>query len=258
VICGKPLYEYDHLDGPTVLNKPDRVTLLCDLHHRERTNGLLPTEVVEQANRDPINKRLGESAPYTLHYAGTRCAVEIGSNVIEGDLPEGKTLCVFKVGGKCLIGFERSDDHLLLSLDVRGADGRQLILIERNELVYWINTWDIQLVGRRLTLRRELGDIVFDARFAPPSSVTIERAEFFDPALGSVAHITRGAMTLPGNIIMSGNTFRNVGTAISYGAASPQRMPQGANVSADRNRKAGRNELCPCGSGLKFKRCHGN
>jgi preprotein translocase subunit SecA len=45
------------------------------------------------------------------------------------------------------------------------------------------------------------------------------------------------------------------------GAAAGQRLPpplpdpQGTFVRGDR--KVGRNELCPCGSGKKFKHCHG-
>ncbi len=28
-------------------------------------------------------------------------------------------------------------------------------------------------------------------------------------------------------------------------------------IKRDQNRKIGRNEKCPCGSGRKYKRCHG-
>jgi preprotein translocase subunit SecA len=41
-----------------------------------------------------------------------------------------------------------------------------------------------------------------------------------------------------------------------YGATAPQRA---ANAAAVGNKpgKVGRNDPCPCGSGRKYKRCHG-
>jgi uncharacterized protein YecA (UPF0149 family) len=34
-------------------------------------------------------------------------------------------------------------------------------------------------------------------------------------------------------------------------------MVPAGNGTADADRKAGRNDPCPCGSGKKYKRCHG-
>jgi preprotein translocase subunit SecA len=51
---------------------------------------------------------------------------------------------------------------------------------------------------------------------------------------------------------------RNVVESSSEGtrAASGAAAPDNGGVVADRH-KVGRNEPCPCGSGLKYKRCHG-
>jgi preprotein translocase subunit SecA len=48
------------------------------------------------------------------------------------------------------------------------------------------------------------------------------------------------------------------GRAVS-GAAQPFPPPaaEGAGTFVRSDRKVGRNELCPCGSGKKFKHCHG-
>jgi hypothetical protein len=58
----------------------EEITLLCDMHHREKTNGLLPLDHVVAANREPFNLRRGVSKPYNLHYSGTGCETIIGSN----------------------------------------------------------------------------------------------------------------------------------------------------------------------------------
>jgi hypothetical protein len=257
VICGLPLYEYDHLDGPTDVNDPGRITLLCDRHHKERTNGLLPTPDVEKANVQPHNVRLGASAPYALNYSGSQCSIRMASNVHSSDLIDGARMCVLEVSGRCLVGFDYEDEHLLLTLDLRDADDHQLMLIDRSELVYWIDTWDIQLVGQRLTFRRDLGDIIFDATFSPPTEIVIHRADFFVSG-NQLSSVTDDEVRLPG-VVMRGNTFHNVGTAFSFGGA-PVRPAANTRPSAPpvkRPPKIGRNESCFCGSGKKFKRCHG-
>src|SRR5215470_1873155 len=70
VICGLPLYEYEHMLGWANVERHEaaEITLLCDQHHRERTNGLLPIEAVKQANTDPINFKTGLAKPYDLHF----------------------------------------------------------------------------------------------------------------------------------------------------------------------------------------------
>ena len=40
-------------------------------------------------------------------------------------------------------------------------------------------------------------------------------------------------------------------------SASSKRFPQEGRSKISRQKKVGRNEPCPCGSGMKFKRCHG-
>ena len=41
------------------------------------------------------------------------------------------------------------------------------------------------------------------------------------------------------------------------GAAAGRRLPQPVGAGAGDGRKVGRNDQCPCGSGKKYKRCHG-
>ena len=82
VICGLPLYEYDHIFGwaDTREHMAEEITLLCDKHHREKTSGLLPVEMVIEANSSPHNLRSGVSKPYDLHFSGSECEISIGGN----------------------------------------------------------------------------------------------------------------------------------------------------------------------------------
>src|SRR4051794_27586019 len=82
VICGLPLYEYEHMYEwvHTHSHAADELTLLCDRHHAEKTKGLLPKAVVMNANAAPVNIRNGVSEPYGLHFSGSECEVNIGGN----------------------------------------------------------------------------------------------------------------------------------------------------------------------------------
>jgi preprotein translocase subunit SecA len=50
-------------------------------------------------------------------------------------------------------------------------------------------------------------------------------------------------------------TAAMIGSAMSHASSSSQAAP--ADMSADNVPKVGRNDPCPCGSGKKYKQCHG-
>lgn len=86
VICGHPLYEYHHMDPYAEVeeHREENLTLLCDGHHREATNGLLTCEQIAEANESPHNAASGVSRPFALHFSGREFNVEIGSNKLVG------------------------------------------------------------------------------------------------------------------------------------------------------------------------------
>ena len=50
--------------------------------------------------------------------------------------------------------------------------------------------------------------------------------------------------------------FKEVAISLNITAEKPSRFISDVNIDSTLN-KVGRNELCPCGSGKKFKKCHG-
>lgn len=76
-----PLYEYEHMEEWASVKRhvAEEITLLCDQHHREKTGGFLPKEMVRNADSDPFNLREGVSKPYCLHFSGK--TAEIASHV---------------------------------------------------------------------------------------------------------------------------------------------------------------------------------
>ncbi len=178
VICGKPLYEYDHLLGWANVHRhvADEITLLCDQHHRERTNGLLPAAGVASANQNPFNLRLGVSPPYDLHYSGYECVANFGNNVFTvEDRGYGTILVPLIIDGMAPVVFTLADGHLLLSVTLFDEANRAVLRIDQNQLMYTIDQWDIEFAGRALTIRAGRGDVFIDITFEPPNRIQFNR-----------------------------------------------------------------------------------
>ncbi len=181
VICGIPLYEYEHMDEWAEVERhvADEITLLCDQHHREKTGGLLPKEVVREANANPFNLREGVSRPYNLHFSGKIAEVEIGGNSFTcEDQGYGTAMVPLSVDGTPLIGLIMADGHLLLNLVIFDEFNAPVLHIKNNQLYYSTEPWDIQLVGTKLSVREAHRKILIEINFQPPNRIAINRGRF--------------------------------------------------------------------------------
>lgn len=177
VICGCPLYTYEHMvdfaENP--VHERDNLTLLCDLHQREKTNKLLPRADVQAANKDPFNRARGVTHPYGLHFSGGRCEMLLGGNRF---LSEGQRLVPLLVNNEEPIAFEfTGDGHLKLHASIRDRSGEIALLVVANEIVMAATAWDITFIGTRLTLRHGPGDFQFEASFQAPDRIDITRLD---------------------------------------------------------------------------------
>jgi trigger factor len=176
-----PLYEYEHMQEWAEVKRhvADEITLLCDQHHREKTGGLLPKEVVLEANADPFNLREGVSKPYDLHFSGKAAHIEIGGNSFTcEDRGYGTAMAPISVDGTPLIGLIMADGHLLLNLIIFDEFNKPVLHIKNNQLYYSTDPWDIQLVGTKLTVREAHRKILIEIDFQPPDKVVINRGRF--------------------------------------------------------------------------------
>jgi hypothetical protein len=181
VFCGLPLYEYDHVVDWSTVRKhvAEDITLLCDTHHREKTNGLLPVEDIREANRNPYNLRVGVSKPYDLHYEGEECMATIGSSYFTTrDRGYGTNMIPLMIDSVPVLGFVLADGHLLLNLFVCDEYNNPVLQIVNNQLVYTVSSWDIQLTGRNLIIREAHRKILIDIVFEVPNKVVINRGRF--------------------------------------------------------------------------------
>lgn len=181
VICGIPLYEYEHMSEWAQVKRhvAEEITLLCDQHHREKTGGLLPKSVVEEADKNPFNHQEGVSKPYNLHFSGTDAHIEIGGNTFKSKALEyASTLIPLSVDGTPLIGFVLADGHLLFNLVIFDEFNHPVLHIKNNQLFYSNIPWDIQLVGTTLTVREAHRKILVEIEFKPPNRVVINKGRF--------------------------------------------------------------------------------
>jgi hypothetical protein len=168
VVCGLPLYDYDHLLGWATVQRhaAAEITLLCGQHHREKGAGLLPAATVDAANR-------------YLHYSGDECEVVLGGNTFSAkDGGYGTVLLPISVDDTPLLAFILGDGHLMLNLNLFDQYNNLVLQIKNNQLIQAISPWDIQLIGRNLVVREAERKILVDITFEPPGRIIVRRGRF--------------------------------------------------------------------------------
>jgi hypothetical protein len=177
VMCGSPIYDYEHVHGYTVTGHvEDAITLLCPMHHREKTAGRLPVSIVEDANARPHNlhHRIGGANPL---YFGPEIKIVFGNFVCEPK-PGRSTGLGVSVDGDFLIGVS-AQPVLELSLDIRDSSNRPLLVVRKGRLRHATRAWDVQYVGTTLTIREGLRKVVLQVEFAAPSMVIVHTADLW-------------------------------------------------------------------------------
>lgn len=224
VICGLPLYEYEHMEGWANVQRhvANEITLLCDKHHKERTNGLVPIQAVIEANTTPHNLKEGVSKPYDLHFSAQQAEIVLGSNSFFAQYQGyGTILAPLVIDTVPIIGFILGDEHLLLNLVINDEFNQRVLHIKNNQIFYSVGVWDIQLVGRKLIIREQARKILIEINFQPPDKITIERGRFL---FNGIEVLIR-----PTNLLITNNSFllqkcssRNVNFGIVIGESISQ------------------------------------
>ncbi|MCU5414773.1 HNH endonuclease [Bacillus wiedmannii] len=180
VICGFPIFDYDHMKEWSKVKEhvAEDITLLCPEHHRAVTQGILPRQAVIEANLNPFNLRQGHSTPMGFYYKGDSCEFLIGGNRFTMDSPEGeiKQLIPIMVDGIPLLSFILVNGQLLLSANLFDENNQEILLIVENQIVYSTEPWDIQMVGKTLTIREKARKILVNITFETPNKVIIDKA----------------------------------------------------------------------------------
>jgi hypothetical protein len=177
-----PLYQYDHVVPFSEVqeHEPENIVLLCDQHHREKTAGLLPAEALAAASADPYNLQADATPPYDLYFAGYRCEAVIGTvSHLTSTLVDEAVMIPLLIDDTPIVLFKREDGHLLLTVQLFNSDNELVVQVVDNQLSYSVAQWDVELVGRTLTVRAGRGDIFIRMTFEPPDRFLIDRAHIW-------------------------------------------------------------------------------
>jgi hypothetical protein len=220
VVCGIPIYEIDHLIPYSEAKEhaPENLVLLCKQHHGEKTLGLLPPEVVAEANADPYNRRTGVSSAQDLRYVGAGCEALIGSNRhVWPRLENGMVTLPLLVDDTPIVLFRAEDGHLLLTVQLFNEQNDMLVQIVDNELVFSVEPWDVEFKGRQLTVRGGPRDIFVRMRFDPADSqITIDRGHIWRNGIELEIRPDR-VVLLPNQNVVSNSTAVNCLAGLSTG-----------------------------------------
>lgn len=183
VICGNPIYDYEHMNQWAIVREhvTEDITLLCPSHHREKTVGRLPLEMVKKADSMPYNIKHGRSNSMELYFSGNSCTFFFGGNSFSMDSHKiyPSILIPLMVDEVALFSFVLLGRKLMLNANIFDEDNNLILKIVNNNLVYSVDNWDITFIGKNLTIRQDLSKILLNISFETPNKVKINRARLF-------------------------------------------------------------------------------
>lgn len=183
VICGCPIFEYDHIRpfSEEKEHNQDNLVLLCPTHHTEKTKGLITFDKVVEYSRLPVNVIQSASPPHQLRFNGNQCIIQIGMNISKNHLSMlNDSFHAIAIMNESLLSFRFEQQALLLSMILKNEEDEIIFLIDDSEMIFSTKQWDIDFVGRVLTIRKEIGQILLQIEFRPPNRVLVRRANFWN------------------------------------------------------------------------------
>lgn len=141
-----------------------------------KTNSLLPIEVVQEADRNPYNLRSEISKNILLHYSGNDVQLVLSNSTFSfNGLPENALFAPLVIDGLTIVGFRVESGRLLLQFSAFNEFNIPILQIVDNELIYRTEQWDIEWVGKKLTIREGHRKILLQLVFEPPNIIKIAK-----------------------------------------------------------------------------------
>lgn len=178
VRCGNPIIQYEHFDPPyneAKEHNSEGITLLCGSCHDKKTRGLISVESIRSFNSQPKS-------------------LEVGFNREVFDITSSNQVIKFSgtnyIGVKTIIGIMGTEILSVSPPELPGApirisalfydsDGLEILRIIDNEWFSNLNSWDIEVVGPVITIKRKEGDIALQIKTFPPDTIEIQRIAMF-------------------------------------------------------------------------------
>ena len=179
IICGMPLIEYDHMVeySDNKNHDADNITLLCDFHHRQKTNGLITREFVQESNSSPFNIINNHSSPYQQPFQGDQFNVKIGNTqFIAVNTPRTSLL---KLNGEEIISVKLEDGIPYLSLKIYDQEYNLILQIQDNEIVLSKLPFDFSFEGRTITIKSAMRNVLIEIEICPPNGIMIKKGRLY-------------------------------------------------------------------------------
>lgn len=277
VNCGNAVYQYEHLE-PTFAeakeHNPEHIVLLCGGCHDRVSRTILSKETIKLRSQNPICKQKGFSfGPFDL-------------GLVEPTVKIGTLTCqnvesLIQIDGESILSIKKPECEgapFRINAYLADRDGIEVLKIINNEWITSTTNWDVEVVGSKITIRKNLGDITLILRTEAPHSLIVERLEMVHRGVriscrenSNLEVVTRSGQVLKSTSMnitdckigfdISNNSLSiGVGGGSVYighmtiGQETPFTLPAKTKVISS---KVGRNEPCLCQSGKKYKKCCG-
>jgi hypothetical protein len=178
VVCGCAVCDYERIDPEfkdAREHDPSKMALLCGGCHTQVTRKRWSKQKIKDARLDPICKRKGYSYDAFDIGTGPFTVVLGGCHFVD---PE----TVLRMLGENQLAIhppEEAGGPLRLSATFYNAQGKLMSRIVNNEWQGQIENWDIEIEGRKTTIRREPRDLALVMVTVPPNILHIERLDMY-------------------------------------------------------------------------------
>ena len=176
VNCGNAAYQYEHVDptfSEATEHNPDHIVLLCGGCHDRVTRKILSKETIKLRSKNPFCKQKGFSfGPFDLGFI--KPTIKIGTVTCQS------VKSLINIDGESIFSIQEPECEgapFRINAFLTNQDGNEILKIVDNEWFTTTDNWDVEVVGQRITIRKEIGDISLVIRTEPPHSLIIERLE---------------------------------------------------------------------------------
>ncbi len=174
VICGTGIVEYEHIRPEFAKAKahdPLGIALLCPTCHAKKTRNFLSARRVLEAMERPAAKTSGFAFSELENHRSHPYVVLGGMTLMNCPTP-------VQVGGIPLIRIEQAEEACgpyQITASFFDENGIPSLFIRRNEWQVAANTWDVEAIGGRITVRTGPGEIALQLLLDPGEGVVVER-----------------------------------------------------------------------------------
>lgn len=205
VICGLPIYQYEHIDEFAKVRRHDapNLVLLCPNHHQEKTSRRLSKDVVRHFAANPYNLVQSITQPHKFLMMGDTARFELGTNIYDFVFSEpAEYFSAISMHGKDMMGLRHEAGHLLLDLAFSDSNGKEVLVIRQGEMCVSTGVWDYRIEGPNVLVHSSEFDVGLEMSLTS-NGVNVKRGTLY--SLGHKLVIEAGFLTLyPGLIRFHG------------------------------------------------------